>query len=56
VGDDGAGFEQRTAPANGHFGLQGMDERAELIGARLTVESRLGQGTEVSLAWREDAI
>jgi signal transduction histidine kinase len=54
VGDDGAGFEPLTATANGHFGLQGMHERAELIGAQLAVESRPAQGTQVRLVWHED--
>ena len=43
VQDDGRGF---TAPerasdlvASGHYGLMGMQERAELIGARLTIQS-----------------
>jgi signal transduction histidine kinase len=49
VVDDGQGF---TPPpvitdlaARGHFGLLGMRERAELIGAALTLESRAGAGT-----------
>ena len=31
------------------FGLQGMYERAEMIGAQLSVESKVGQGTVVQL-------
>ena len=33
----------------GHFGLQGMRERAGRIGATLTVESSAGSGTEIRL-------
>ncbi len=33
----------------GHFGLVGMRERAELIGAELTVQSTPGQGTLIEL-------
>ena len=33
----------------GHFGLIGMRERAELIGARLVIHSSPGQGTTVEL-------
>jgi signal transduction histidine kinase len=33
----------------GHFGLLGLYERAELIGARLTIESRPGTGTRVEM-------
>ena len=53
VQDDGKGF---TAPervsdlvASGHFGLMGMQERAELIGARLTIQSAPGAGTTIEL-------
>jgi nitrate/nitrite-specific signal transduction histidine kinase len=32
----------------GHFGLPGMRERAEQVGAELTIWSRLGTGTEIA--------
>jgi two-component system, NarL family, sensor histidine kinase DegS len=52
VGDDGRGFDVGGAAARGrrNFGLQFMRERAELIGARLDVRSRPGDGTVVRLA------
>jgi signal transduction histidine kinase len=34
---------------DGHWGLSGMRERAERIGGKLRVMSRLGGGTEVEL-------
>jgi signal transduction histidine kinase len=44
VEDDGAGFDvSRTR--DGGLGLVGMRERVELIGGRLTVETRPGAGT-----------
>ncbi|HXF86609.1 MAG TPA: sensor histidine kinase [Anaerolineales bacterium] len=54
VADDGCGFDPAHPPEDGHFGLRGMRERAEMIGAALTVQSAPGQGTQVSLAWRQD--
>ena len=52
VRDDGQGFDIGDAAARGrrNFGLQFMRERAELIGARLDVRSRPGDGTVVRLA------
>jgi signal transduction histidine kinase len=52
VRDDGKGIHpvilSGIAP-EGHFGLVGMQERAELIGGTLTVWSEAGDGTEVEL-------
>ncbi|HVT96165.1 MAG TPA: two-component regulator propeller domain-containing protein [Acidobacteriaceae bacterium] len=48
IRDDGRGFTGTPADgASGHFGLTGMRERAEAIGANLTVESSPGRGTSV---------
>ena len=52
VRDDGRGIDDEVirsrAPA-GHFGLQGMRERAELVGGRLEVWSKTGSGTQIQL-------
>jgi signal transduction histidine kinase len=48
IEDDGAGFDPQ-APAPGHFGVTGMRERAELAGARLTIDSAPGAGTRITL-------
>jgi two-component system sensor histidine kinase DegS len=52
VRDDGRGFDVGTVTARGrrNFGLQFMQERAELIGARFEVQSRPNAGTVVRLA------
>jgi PAS domain S-box-containing protein len=46
IADDGCGFDPRRIP-EGHFGLIGMRERAELIGAALTLDSAPGDGTRI---------
>lgn len=51
VSDNGIGFAMPKSPtdfaASGHFGLLGIRERAELIGARLEVESAKGKGSRL---------
>jgi signal transduction histidine kinase len=51
IRDDGAGFEAKTAgTANGgHFGLLNMRERAEKIGARFSLVSQPGSGTQIAV-------
>ncbi len=52
IRDDGAGIDPEVLRAGreGHWGLSGMRERAERIGAQLKVWSRDGGGTEIELA------
>ena len=52
IRDDGRGFDVGAVAARGrrNFGLQFMQERAELIGARFEVHSRPDGGTLVRLA------
>jgi signal transduction histidine kinase len=47
ISDDGIGFETTRVGGSTAFGLQGMHERAALIGAQLDVRSRLGDGSAV---------
>jgi signal transduction histidine kinase len=47
VSDEGPGFDVRRRPRRGHLGLAGMRERAELLGGRLEIESRIGAGTRI---------
>jgi signal transduction histidine kinase len=51
VYDNGCGFQTTdpTLPAKGHFGLQGMRERADQIGGTLNFESSPESGTAVTL-------
>jgi signal transduction histidine kinase len=51
VCDDGRGIDPRVVQGEreGHWGLPGMREHAEQIGARLKLRSRLNTGTEVEL-------
>ena len=47
IEDDGAGFDVDAAMACGRLGLVGMRERTEMLGGKLTIESRPGSGTTV---------
>ncbi|NES96029.1 MAG: PAS domain S-box protein, partial [Desertifilum sp. SIO1I2] len=47
VKDNGQGFGVGSIPSSKGFGLLGMSERAERIGAQLTIRSQPGQGTEM---------
>jgi signal transduction histidine kinase len=51
VEDDGLGFNLPDNPSEyatkGHFGLLGLHERAELIGAILSIRSSVGKGTNM---------
>lgn len=51
ITDDGQGFEgsDTSLLEKGHFGLQGMRERAAQIGARLIIESSPGKGAKIML-------
>lgn len=50
VADDGVGFHFDTIKPE-HLGLGIMRERAEDIGASLTVHSKIDQGTQVTARW-----
>ena len=53
ISDNGKGFIPPSNPADlsniGHYGLLGIHERAELIGANITIQSGLGHGSKISL-------
>jgi signal transduction histidine kinase/ligand-binding sensor domain-containing protein len=52
IRDDGVGLDATVRESGlrpGHWGLKGMRERAEKIGAKLDIWSRAGAGTEMEL-------
>jgi two-component system sensor histidine kinase UhpB len=62
ISDDGQGFVVPESPADfvpsGHYGLLGLHERAELIGAKLEILSALQHGTQLVIIFpspRDDA-
>lgn len=50
IRDDGMGFNPEETFA-GHYGLSMMRERAEAVGAQLSVTSQPGHGTEFIMRW-----
>ena len=54
VADDGRGIARE--PSSDGFGLTSMQERAERIGASLTIVTAPRNGTEVVLAWQPSAL
>jgi signal transduction histidine kinase/ligand-binding sensor domain-containing protein len=49
ITDNGCGFDLNSIPSGslGHFGITGMRERAESIGAQFSVETEPGSGTSL---------
>jgi PAS domain S-box-containing protein len=52
--DNGHGFDT-TQVTPGSFGLGNMNERANKIGALLKIDSKVGEGTEITVTWQENA-
>jgi signal transduction histidine kinase len=50
VADDGRGFDPKALKADGHFGLDWMRERVELMGGSFEVDSTVGHGTMVRVS------
>ncbi|MBL7163784.1 MAG: sensor histidine kinase [Anaerolineales bacterium] len=55
ISDNGRGFDVSDDVNQEHLGIQGMQERAGLIGADLRVDSSPGEGTTVRLHLENDA-
>jgi signal transduction histidine kinase len=49
VSDNGTGFNVDSIDKTSHFGLAGMQERAQLVGGKLNITSKPGNGTTVQL-------
>jgi ligand-binding sensor domain-containing protein/signal transduction histidine kinase len=51
ITDDGSGFDpvSLSSSPNGHYGLIGIRERVERVGGKVTLHSRIGAGTEISI-------
>jgi len=49
ISDDGQGFNVTAQNGKEHYGMRTMRERADLIGAKLAVESKPDKGTTVKL-------
>ncbi len=52
IHDDGQGFDPEQT-ASGHYGLSMMHERAEGVGAHLSITSQPGHGTEITVRWAQ---
>ncbi|MDJ0496716.1 MAG: sensor histidine kinase [Acidimicrobiia bacterium] len=46
--DNGVGFDANGQAPDGHVGIKGMTERAEMVGGSVAVASRPGEGTTVT--------
>lgn len=49
IQDDGLGFEMAQPVGEGHYGLLGLRERAQLMGGKLQIDSTIGRGTVLHL-------
>ena len=52
IRDDGVGFDPDLVP-DGRLGLSGIRERALLIGATLTINSTVGEGSCIEILWEQ---
>jgi signal transduction histidine kinase len=53
IKDDGDGFDSKKIPSNSQFGIQGIRERAAIVGGTLSITSQIGKGSTVQFAWEK---
>nr|WP_317852887.1 sensor histidine kinase [Mammaliicoccus sp. Marseille-Q6498] len=49
IADQGIGFILGSEPQGSGLGLYGMQERAEIVGGQINIESKIGKGTNIKL-------
>ena len=58
IRDWGEGFDPKAVPKS-HFGLEGIRQRARLLGGKCSIQSREGKGTRVTVelpvVYRDDS-
>ncbi len=54
IEDNGRGFDTARPPVGDHFGLENMRERANEVGAVLSIESQPGKGTLIRISWQDE--
>ena len=55
IKDDGRGFDVIQTPHH-RLGLEIMQERAQAIGAKLSIDTHPGKGTQVNVTWNQGGI
>jgi two-component system, NarL family, sensor histidine kinase DegS len=54
IEDDGVGFDvaavRAQAAATGHLGLVGMEERIEILGGRMEIDTKPQSGTRINVS------
>lgn len=53
IHDNGRGFDHTKLTQSGHYGMQMMKERADAVGVNMKIISQPGQGTEITIHWKQ---
>jgi two-component system sensor histidine kinase DegS len=49
IEDDGAGFDFENTKSKSGFGLVGLKERTQLLNGEFSIDSKIGQGTQIKV-------